>query len=53
MPKPSEVMRRLRSRSRGMSLKQVSRSAMYALNSTFAKVVTPLLPMTYQNEYAA
>ena len=52
MPNPSELMFKLRSRSRGMSLKHVSRSAMYALNSTFANVVRALLPWTYQNEYA-
>ena len=37
----------------GMSLKQVSRSPMYELKRMFAARVTPLLPITYQNEYAA
>ena len=33
-----------------MSLKHVSRSEMYELKIMLAAVVTPLLPITYQNE---
>ena len=50
MPNPAERTFSERKSSSGMSLKHVSRSEMYELNNMFAAVVTPLFPMTYQNE---